>query len=262
MLERSFYSHLRIINDRSIDVRDSNTTVNTNHIVAKVFDQEIGQGFIKRIDNTRLIVTVAPAFIEQHFDIEEEDKEEGEETVEKEDDNDKEKKNSSQDSLQPLGRSRANTWHYTKRGVGQSVSSLCAQPQENSINYYRTMSVGSKPYYSDTADMIDKLRLEHGLCSPETIDQVIQSSNKCLSNVDGDFQNFPTNLYIEVYDCRQEDVENVLLSDKNEFDHTIVNNFMDDSSSCSCASTDSDEYEEEHLFISSRKKIIFDEPGN
>lgn len=259
MLERSFYSHLQIINDRSIDVRDSNTTVNTNQIVAKVYDQEIGQGFIKRIDNTRLIVTVAPTFIEQNFDIDGED-----EAVEEDDDNDNkdgEKKDSSQDNLQPLGRSRANTWHYTKRGVGQSVSSLCTQPQENSINYYRTMSVGSKPYYSDTADMIDKLRLERDLCSPESIDQVTQFTNKCSNNVDGDFQKFPTNLFIEVYDCRQEDVENVLLSDKNVFDHSIVNNFMDDSSSCSSASTDSDEYEEEHLFISSRKRIIFDEPG-
>jgi hypothetical protein len=205
-------------------------------MVSKVNDQDIGQCFVKRINDSRLILTVAPSLVEDKCS-----------TIE----------SSSQDNLQPLGRSRANTWHYTKTN-GQSVSSLSAQLQEHSIHYYRTMSVGSKPYYKDTNDLPwAQLRHERNFCTPD-----IKDTQDCFqTGVDEDLQDYPTNMFVEVYDCRQEDIENVLMSDSNTFDQTIINEYIDNSSSCSSTTTNSDEDEEENVLISSRKKIVFDEPG-
>lgn len=232
MLERSFYSRLKTINNRYFDVSDSNTSINVNQMVTKVNDQDIGQCFIKRVNDTRLILTVAPSLVEEKCNIIE---------------------SSSQDNLQPFSRSRANTWHYTKNN-GQSVSSLSAQPQEHSIHYYRTMSVGSKPYYKDTNDLPwAQLRLERNFCNPDIKDFQIDDSEDPLD--------YPTNMFVEVYDCRQEDIENVLMSDSSTFDQTVINDYIDNSSSCSSTTTNSDEDEEENSLISSRKKIIFDEPG-
>lgn len=246
MLEISFYSRLKTINDRSFDVSDSNSQSdlyfqNSKQFLAKLSDQEIGQCFVKRINDTRLILTVAPSFIEEN-------------SID----------NSSEDSLQPCSRSRANTWHYTKWGVGQSSSSSqYAHSQESFVNYYRTMSVGSKRQLSNSSTDMSwaKHRLERNLCSSDIKDD---AQNSCSAEVDvGDLQDYPTNMFIEVYDCRKEDVVNILMSDIHTYDQSIIDDYADESSSC-CSSTSSksDENEEENLFFSSKKNIDFDQPGN
>jgi len=205
---------------------DMNQTVN---------DQEIGQCFIKRVNDTRLILTVGPSLIEEKYNITD---------------------NSSEDNLQPFSRSRANTWHYTKRGTGQSL--LSAQTQENSTHYYRTMSVGSKPYYKDSEDMSwAQLRLEQNFSTTEI------KHNSCLSDIGTDGQDYPTHMFIDVYDCRQEDIENVLMSDSSSFDHSLIDNYSDEISSCSSIETNSDEDVEETNIISNREQITYeDPPGN
>jgi len=201
---------------------DMNQTVN---------DQEIGQCFIKHVDDTRLILTVGPSLIEEKFNISD---------------------NLSEDNLPPFGRSRANTWHYTKRGIGQSL--LSTQSHENSIPYYRTMSLGSKPYYKDSEDMSwAQLRLEQNLSTAD----IKQSS--CLSNINTNEQDYPTHMFIDIYDCRQEDVENVLMSDSS-FDHSLTDDYSEERSSCNSTETDSDEYEEEKNTITTRDQIIYDDP--
>lgn len=237
MLERSFYSRLRTFNNRYFDVNDSKTSINVNQIVTKVNDQDIGQCLVKRVNNTRLILTVAPSLVEDRCNIEE---------------------SVSQDNFQPFSRSRANTWHYTKT-TGQSVSSLSTQPQEHSVHYHRTMSVGSKPYYKDTNDLPwAQHRLERNFCTPDIKDSQVFFQ----TDVSEGPQEYPTNMFVDVYDCRQEDIENVLMSDSNTFDQTVINDYIDDSSSCSSMTSNSDEEDkEEDLLISSRKQIIFDEPG-
>lgn len=232
MLERLFYSRLRTINDRSFDVDQSNSSVDLNQLIAKVNNQDIGQCFIKRVNDTRLIVTVAPALVEDKYNI-----------------ND----NSSDDGLQPLNRSRANTWHHTKRGDGL----LSPLPQENLTPYYRTMSVGSTPYNTTNMLWDNEMKLNHGL-SP--FDSNFTQSG--LSYGSNNLPNFPTKMYIEVYDCRQEDIENVLMFDSHLVDHDINDYTDDESSSSSSTSTKSDKYKEENLYFSSRKKNYFDEPGN
>jgi len=200
-----------------------------------VNDQEIGQCFIKRVNDTRLILTVGPSLIEDKCNISD---------------------NLSEDNLPPFGRSRANTWHYTKRGTGQSL--LSAQSQENSTPYYRTMSVGSKPYYKDSEDMSwAQLRLEQNFSTTEI------KHNSCLSDIGTDGQDYPTHMFIDVYDCRQEDVENVLMSDSSSFDHSLTDDYLEESSSCSSTETDIDEYVEENNIISNREQNIYDDPpGN
>jgi len=200
-----------------------------------VNDQEIGQCFVKRVNDTRLILTVGPSLIEEKCNTSD---------------------NLSEDNLPPFGRSRANTWHYTKRVTGQSL--LSAQSQENSTPYYRTMSVGSKPYYKDSEDMSwAQLRLEQNFSTPEI------KHNSCLSDIGTDGQDYPTHMFIDVYDCRQEDVENVLMSGSSSFDHSLTDDYLEESSSCSSTETDSDEYVEEKIIISNRDQIIYDDPpGN
>lgn len=232
MLERSFYSRLRVLNDRLFDVNDQNKSADINPAITKLMnDQDIGQCFIKRVNDTRLILTVTPPFVEEKYNTSD---------------------NTSNDNLEPLGRSRANTWHYTKRVVGQSLSSY-TQPQENSTHYYRTMSVGSKPYFSNTTDNISWTHLR-----PESNLLFTQNS---LSDIDSDKQDTPTNMFIEVYDCRQEDVENVLMSDGHSFDHTVINDYTDDSNSCSSISSNSEDDGGENVYVSNKKKIVFDQPG-
>lgn len=235
MLERSFYSRLRVLNDRLFDVNDQNKSIDIDPVVAKLNDQVIGQCFIKRVNETRLILTVAPAFVEEKYNISDD---------------------TSVDSLEPYGRSRANTWHYTKRGVSQSSSS-CAQSQENSTHYYRTMSVGSKPYFSNTADMSwVQLRPESNFWPG------IKDIQNSISDVGSDKQDIPTNIFIGVYDCRHEDVENVLMSDSHSLDNTEINNYTDDSNSCSSISSNSEEDKEENnVYTLSKKPIVFDQPG-
>lgn len=244
MLELSFYSRLKLINDRYFDVSDSNSLPdlyfnNSKQLISNLNDQEIGQCFVKRINDTRLILTVAPSFIEE-----------------------KSIDNSSEDSLQPCSRSRANTWHYTKWGVGQSLSSHYAHSQESGVNYYRTMSVGSKRQLSNSSTDMSwaKLRVERHLCSSDTKDD---AQNSCSSEVGGgDLQDFPANMFIDVYDCRKEDVVNILMSDSHTYDQSVIDDYSDESSSC-CSSTSSksDENEEENVFISSKKNVDFDQPG-
>lgn len=232
ILERLFYLRLRTINDRSLDVDQTTSSVDLNQLVAKVNNRDIGQCFIKRINDTRLVVTVAPAFVEDKHDV-----------------ND----NSSDDEFQPLNRSRANTWHHTKRGDGL----LCPQPLENSTSYYRTMSVGSTPY--NTTDMLwdTENKLDHNL---SIFDSKFTPSR--LNYSSKNLHDFPTNLAIDIYDCRQEDVENVLMFDSHLVDQTINDYTDDDCSSSSSSSIKSDIERVENLYFSSRKKIIFDEPGN
>lgn len=243
MLERSFYSRLRSINNRSFNVDDSITSDNINESVTKLNDKEIGQCFVKRVNDTRLILTVAPPFVEEKYNVEE---------------------SNSQENLQPFGRSRANTWHYTKRNTDQASQSLSAQPQDDSMHYYRTMSVGSYSYYKGTNDLsLTQMKSEHNFCTSE-----IQDTLQCDSdnNIQQDQLDFPTNVYVEVYDCRQEDVENFLMSDSNSFDHTLINDLVDeyteDSNSDSSTTTNGDEDDEGNLFIASRKKLVFEEPGS
>lgn len=242
MLERSFYTRLRTINNRSFNVDDSITSDNTNENITKINDQEIGQCFVKRVNDARLILTVAPTFVEEKYNVVE---------------------STSQDDLQPIGRSRANTWHYTKRSTDQTSSILSALPQDDSLHYYRTMSVGSYPYYKGTDDLSwAQLKFEHNLSASET-----QDTQQCgVDNIaEQDLEDFPTNVYIDVYDCRQEDVENFLLSDSNSFDHTLINDlvneYTEDSNSDSSTPTNGDEDNEGNLFIASKKKIVFEEPG-
>jgi hypothetical protein len=198
-------------------------------------DQEIGQCFIKRVNDTRLILTVGPSLIEEKCNITD---------------------NSSEDNLQPFGRSRANTWHYTKRGTGQSL--LSTQSQENSTHYYRTMSVGSKPYYKDSEDLSwAQLRLEQNFSTAEI------KHNSYLSDIGTDGQDYPTHMFIDVYDCRQEDIENVLMSDCSSFDHSLTDDYSEESSSYDSTETNSDEEIEEKNIISNREQIIYDDPpGN
>lgn len=239
MLERSFYSHLQTINDRSFNVHDSNTPVAVDLETLKVNNQEIGQCFIKRVDDSRLILTVAPSVVEDNSNLTSE--------------------HSSEDNLQSFGRSRANTWHYTKRNVDQSSSTLSAQHQENSNHYYRTMSVGSKPCSSDDADLSwAQHRVERNFSSLDTKD----AQNTRASDASSDLHDFPPILCIEVYDCRQDDVENVLMSNNISVDHTGANNNVDNSSGSSTAtSSDEDEDEKGNRSLSSKKKNVFDQPG-
>lgn len=245
MLERSFYSRLQMINDRAFDVNDSEysdeSTRDMNRSTVKVNEQEIGQCFIKRVDDTRLILTVTPSYVEEKSTIVDNFFEEDEE------------------DLEPfVSRSRAYTWHYTKRNVGgQSTSSLSAHQQENSMHYYRTMSVGSKPYYSDSNNLSwAQLRLDRNLCNFVTKD----TENYSTSNAD--LQDIPTHMNIEVYDCRQQDIENVLMSDSDSFDHTIIDNYTDEYSTCSSLSSDENENEngeEKTLLI--KEQFYYNEPG-
>lgn len=242
MLERSFYSRLRTINNRSFNVNDSNTSLSINESLTKVNDKEIGQCFVKRVNDTRLILTVAPPFVEEKYNIVE---------------------SNSQESLQPFGRSRANTWHYTKRSTDQASELLSAQPQDDSVHYYRTMSVGSYSYYKGTNDpSLTQMRSELSFCASENQD-TLQCNND--NNIQEDLLDFPTNVFVEVYDCRQEDVENFLMSDCNSFDHTLINDlvneYTEDSNSDSSTTTNGDEDDEGNLFIASRKKLVFEEPG-
>lgn len=232
MLECSFYSRLRLHNNRSFDVNDLDVSVDLNQTEN---DQDIGLCFIKRVNDTRLILTVGPSLIEEKYNITD---------------------NLSDDNLQPLSRSRANTWHYTKRGTGQSF--LSTQSQENSTHYYRTMSLGSKPYYKDSEDMSwSQLGLEQNFSMTEI------KHNNYLSDVGTDEQDYPTHMFIDVYDCRQEDIENVLMSDSSSFDHTLINDYLEEISSYSSTATNSDEDEEQKNIISTKEQMNFEElPSN
>lgn len=231
-MERTFYSRLRTYNNRAFNVKDSDMSVDMNQTVN---DQEIGQCFIKRINDTRLILTVGPSLIEEKCNISE---------------------NLSEDNLPPFGRSRANTWHYTKRGTGQSL--LNTQSHENSTPYYRTMSLGSKPYYKDSEDMSwAQLRLEQNLSTAEI------KHSSCVSNISTEEQDYPTHMFIDIYDCRQEDVENVLMSDSISLDHSLTDDYSEERSSCSSTEIDSDEYTEEKNMITKIDQINYDDPpGN
>jgi len=231
MLERSFYSCLQTINDRSFEVDQSNSIFDLNHLIAKVNELDIGQCFIKRVDSTRLILTVAPSCAEEKCN-----------TID----------NTSDDGLQPCNRSRANTWHYTKRNDSQ----LCPKPQENSTLYYRTMSVGSESCITDVSWA--HLMLDHNLCTSDS------KMKSYLNNDENHCQELPTNIYINVYDCRQEDIEHFLMSDNKSFDNTLKDdnkNTVDSSSYSSSTPIADGSDEDENLFISNRKKISFDEPG-
>lgn len=209
MLERSFYMRLRTINDRSFNVDDSNLLPSdTKQPVVKLNGQEIGQCFVKRVDDTRLILTVAPSFEEDEFDSLD---------------------NSSEDSsIQPINRSRANTWHHNKRTVGQVSSSQSSLNQDEFPHYYRTMSVGSKPRLNTDVSSWTQLRLDHSSCT--SVNANASQSEPKVPDVKVDHQSsFPKTMYIEFYDCRQEDIENVLMSDNHSFDHTIIDDYTDDS---------------------------------
>lgn len=239
MLERSFYSRLRSINNRSFNVDDSVTSENSDEKVTKVNGKEIGQCFVKRVNDSRLILTVAPPFVEekQHNVVE----------------------SISQDDLQPLSRSRANTWHYTKRNTDEAL--LSAQPKDDSMHYYRTLSVGSYPYYKDSDDLSwTQLRFEQNF-SFETRN----TQQYGMDNIQQGEQDFPTNVFVEVYDCRQEDIENYLMSDSNSFDHTLINDlvneYTEDSNSDSSITTNDEEDDEGKLLMTRKKKLVFEEPG-
>lgn len=239
MLERSFYSRLQTINDRAFDVNDSEYTDESVNNMAqstvKINDQEIGQCFIKRVDDARLILTVTPSFVEEKSTIVDNCFED--------------------DDLEPfVSRSRAYTWHYTKRNVGgQSTTMLSDYQQDSSMPYYRTMSVGSKPYYSNANNLSwAQLKLNSNFCNSETKDTVNCSSS------DVDLQDIPTHMNIEVYDCRQQDIENVLMSDSDSFDHTTIDNYTEEYSTCSSLSS-SDENEEENTLT--KEQFYYNEPG-
>lgn len=238
MLERSFYSRLRTINHQLFDVNNSNTSLNMDQTISKMNDQEIGQCFIKRVNESHLILTVAPSYTEDKYNMD----------------------NSSEDSLQPIGRSRANTWHHTKRSVGQSFSSLCVEPRENSMHYYRTMSVGSKPYYNTTNDIDNNTpwslnKLERSLSASET------KSSLNFGNIGSFLQDLPAYMNIDVYDCRQSDLENILISNSRSFDHNLINDYSNENNSNSSDTSNSDENEEDNLYISNKKKNEYDETG-
>lgn len=233
MLERSFYLRMRTINDRSFDVDNSNSSTDLNQIIIKVNNQDIGQCFIKRVDDSRLILTVAPSYGEKKYSST----------------ND----NSTEDDLQPLNRSRANTWHHTKRNTGL----LCPQSLENSKHYYRTMSVGSKPL-NTIETSLDELKLDHNVWTSDIND--IQ--NQCTSDSDNNLQEFPINVFIEVYDCRQEDIENILMFDNYSNDQSDNDYIEDESSSCGGSiATKSDKNKEYNPFITKKNKMNFEEHG-
>ncbi|VVC33882.1 Hypothetical protein CINCED_3A021397 [Cinara cedri] len=247
MLERSFYSRLQTINDRAFDVNDSeysdDSVYNMNRPTVKMNEQEIGQCFMKRVDDTRLILTITPSYAEENSTIED---------------------NFFEDcdfDLEPfVNRSRAYTWHYTKRNIGgQSIASLNMHQQENSMNYYRTMSVGSTPYYSDSNNLTwAQLRLDRNLCNFDNKD----TKNCSSSGLDRDLQNVPTIMNIEVYDCRQQDIENVLTSDSDSYDHTIIDNYTNEYSTCSSlSSSDEDEEEKEEENITIKEQFYYNQPA-
>lgn len=248
MLERSFYMRLQTINDRSFDVDNSNTLLgDMKQPVVKLNGQEIGQCYVKRIDDTRLILTVAPSYEKEEFNSLD---------------------NSSEDSnIQPINRSRASTWHHNKRTFDQPSSSLCLLSQDDSMLCHRTISMGSKPQMNTDVSSWTHLGLDRS-----THTSVNTSQTKLVTDVKINNQTSPRTIYIEFYDCRQEDVENVLMSDNHLFDHTIIDDYTDDSSSSSNISSNSSGQEEEKEEKKeeekkeeengdSQKEIVLDQPG-
>jgi len=230
MLEHSFYKRMRTINDRKFDVDDSKSTVDLNQMIAKVNDQDIGLCFIKRLDDSRLILTVAPSFEKEQYSI----------------------ANSTEDGFEPLNRSRANTWHHTKRADGL----LCPQPLDDSKHYFRTLSVGSKPL--TTTDMSwDQLKNDHDLLwSPDPKD--IQS--QCISESGNNLPDLPTNIFVEVYECQKKDIENILMFDSYTIGQSNNNKNTGNKSSLCNSTTNSEEIEENSLILR-QKKLISEEPG-
>lgn len=243
MLEHSFYSRLRTINHQLIDVNNSNTSLDIDQTISKVNDQEIGQCFIKHVNENRLILTVAPSYTEDRSNID----------------------NYSEDSFQTIGRSRsrANTWHHTKRNISQSFSSFCAESQENSTHYYRAMSVGSKPYYNSTNDVHNNMpwsrnKLQHNLYYTESK----SFSDLSFNNTGYFLQDLPTHMNIDIYDCQQNDLENILISSNQSFDHRLIKGYsVENNFDNNDTSSNSDEDGEDNLYISSRKNIGYDETG-
>jgi len=231
MFERSFYTRLRTVNDRSFDVDDSNLlSGDTKQPVLKQNGLEIGQCFVKRVDDTRLIVTVAPSCEDEGFDSLD---------------------NTSEDnSIQPISRSRASTWHHNKRTVDHLSSSLCLlNNQDDSTHFYRTMSVGSRPRLNaDVVSSLTRLKVDHGSCTPVDAGA---SQSKLVADVKvSQPKSLPKTMCMEFYDCRQEDVENVLLSDNHSFDHRVIDDYTDNSSCSSNGNSlnnsDKDEDESEY----------------
>lgn len=242
MLERSFYIRLQTINNRWFNIDDSNKSVPINRTVVKVNEQEIGQCFIKRVDETRVILTVAPSLVKKHICSFKEN------TCNL-------KEASSEEDLQPLNRSRANTWHYTKRSIEQTLSE---EPQENSTLNYRTRSLEYKPYYSNTTDLSwAQLKFNWEDCIYETKDE--QNDDFC--DADCDLQDCPTSLSIGVYDCRRYNVENALMFKNIDVDNLVTNNLQVDYNSDWSLKKESDEELGEETHFSSQKNIIFDQSG-
>lgn len=230
MLEHSFYKRLRTINDRKFDVDDSKLTAYINQLIAKVNDQDIGLCYIKRLDDTSLILTVAPSFErEQYYST----------------------ANSTEDGFEPLSRLRANTWHHTKRADGL----LCPQSLDSSKHYIRTLSVGSKPL--TTTDMSwDQLKTEHELGSPNAKLHPSQSLYESPNNL----QDFPANVFVEVYVCQKNDIENVLMFDSYTIGQS--NNITKNTENKSSSTTIKSDKFEENLLISSQTNMVCEESGN
>lgn len=118
------------------------------------------------------------------------------------------------------------------------------------------MSVGSKPFFSKTADMSwAQLKSESNLGTGT------KDTQNSISDVSSDKQDIPTNIFVGVYDCRHEDVENILMSGSHSLDNTEINNYTDDSNSCSSISSNSEEDKKENVYTSCKKPIVFDQPG-
>ncbi|XP_050434218.1 uncharacterized protein LOC126841666 isoform X2 [Adelges cooleyi] len=243
MLERAFYAELRTINDRSFDVSGADglqgAAAKPADAAKKDRHDENGQCYVKRLNNTRLILTVTPSCgksPEKRFEFPE------------------------NTDWQPACRLRANTWHYCNRAGG--IQSCPPRPPDrypsreafpsssSSVQYYRAMSVGSKPASHSNDMSWARFRLERNFC-PSTI-----MDSQCFDAGGGDEPaddepppDFAPTMAVVVYDCRRLAVERALVS-KNVSppgDDPVAmpdNNGSSDESRCSSSTPTSDEDED------------------
>ncbi|XP_050530001.1 KICSTOR complex protein SZT2-like isoform X2 [Daktulosphaira vitifoliae] len=226
MLECAFYAELCTINDRSFDVNDTNKLDSDNLETVKIKRYDNGQCYVKRVNSTRLILTVTPLLGRNN-----ETKFEFPEQLDKE----------------PTCRLRANTWHCNRNGIKSCPQSLDNAMQDSTtVHYNRAMSVGSKPKNHNKDMSWAQFRIERNFCpttvkgihDPDTIDDTSEDTLLSCSPI----------LNVMVYDCQRIFIEHALVS-KNVLKHETPVPEFNNSDECYFSSSTISSDEEEESFL-------------